>query len=485
MPALRTARRALPPVHPCSRLQRINEAPTSLGVSATARRRTTVVAHRTHSMPATFRLAFLPFCALLAALPSAVTSQSYQPVLSPAPGDSGATVEITRHPNGQLAKRVFLKNGKPHGLWQEWDAEGRATYAADWRDGGGEGLWLYFHPNGIVRERGYVTGDVWHGPSEGWHSNGQKSNDGTFVRGAKAGPFRYWSEDGTPRGPWVELLTPARTPVAVLSEGWPFAFNTWDITLAHDLELLFVGTGDDEGKQSRIMMRRWQQNVWQPVTLAPFADTTAAEGTPVTSPDGEWVYFSSTRHVATDPTNTKRELYRASRASGWKTVERITHTPMYGEVSLTLARDGRGVMWSGQPDGATRTGLYEVRLETSTAPGTSTPTPRVVIIADLTSLHTGDSSGEAYPVLSPDGSFLLFSNYDIGGAGTKEDVFISRRTTTGWSAPQRLTRNVNSSGDEKAVQLLDEGRVLLFSAPRAEGAPVYRVSLDAVLPPKR
>jgi hypothetical protein len=410
-----------------------------------------------------------------------ISAQTYQPVLSPMPGDSGATVETSRHPNGQLAKRVFLRNGKPHGLWQEWDTAGRVMYAADWRDGEGEGLWLYFHPNGIVRERSYVTGDVWHGPTEGWHANGQKSNEGTFVRGAKAAPFRYWGEDGTPRGPWVEFLTPAPEPVAVLTEGWPAGFNAWDITLSHDLELLFVGTGDNEGNGRRIMMRRWQQNAWQPLALAPFADTSAAEGTPTFSPDGEWVYFSSTRHVANEPSNTKRELYRASRASGWKTVERITHTAAYGEVSLSLARDGRGVMWSGRLDGSARMGLYEVRLDTATTTGTASLTPRVAIVADLSSLHTGDSSGESFPVLSPDGSFVLFSNYDIGGAGSKEDIFVARRTATGWSAPQRLARNVNSQGDEKAVQLLDAGRVLLFSSPRPEGAPVYRVSLDAAL----
>lgn len=437
-------------------------------------------------MPRTRLNALLPLCLMLVAMyATPVTAQSYQPVLSPTPGDSGATEETTRHPNGQLAKRLFLKNGKPHGLWQEWDTAGRVTYAADWRDGEGEGLWLYFHPNGIVRERSWVTRDVWHGPTEGWHANGQKSNEGTFVRGAKLAPFRYWREDGTPRGPWMELLTPSRSPVAVINEGWPTGFNAWDITLTSDLEVLFVGTGDSEGNKRRIMMRRWQQNAWQPVALAPFADTTATEGTPTVSADGEWVYFSSTRHVATEPSNTKRELYRASRASGWRKVERVTYTPKYGEVSLSVARDGRGVMWSGAPDGAARTGIYEVRLLSSPAKGATSATPRVVIVADLTSLHKGDTSGEAFPVLSPDGSFLLFSNYDIGGPGTKEDLFITRRTATGWSVPLRLTTGANSSGDEKAVQLLDEGRVLLFASPRAEGSPLYRVSLDAVLPPSR
>jgi hypothetical protein len=422
---------------------------------------------------------------VIAALPVLVSAQGYRPVLSPTSGDSGATEEVTRHPNGRLAKRVFRKAGKPHGLWQEWDTAGRVTYVADWREGEGEGLWLYFHPNGVVRERSYVTGDLWHGPSEGWHANGQKATEGTFVRGVKVAPFRYWREDGTPRGPWAELLTPSRTPEPVLAEGWPPGFNEWDMTLTADLELLFVGTGDDDGTRRRILMRRWQQNAWQAPVLAPFADATATEGSPMMSADGDWVYFSSTRHLMTEPGNPQRELYRASRASGWKTVERLTFTPRYGEVALSLARDGRGILWSGRTDGSARMGLYDVRVASTGVGSGGTPTPRVRIVADLSALHQGDVSGEAFPVLSPDGRQLLFSDYDIGGAGTKEDVFVTRRTTTGWSRPIRLIGGINTSADEKAVQLLDNGRVLLFRSTRAQGPGVYRVALDAVLAPAR
>ena len=408
---------------------------------------------------------------------SPLAAQGWQPTLSPALGDSGVDVEITRHPNGQLAKRVFRRFGQPHGLWQEWDADGRVTYLADWRDGLGEGVWTYFHPNGIVRSREWVTRDVWHGPSEGWHANGQKAFEGLNADGVKAGPFRYWREDGTPYGPAIELLAASRRVEPVLREGWPTPFNAWDLTLSPDLEVLFVGTGEDDGANRRILMRRWQRGVWQPLERAPFADSTAEEGSPVMSGDGAWVYFSSTRHVAREPDNPKRELYRASRASGWRTVQRVTFTPDYGEVSLTIARDGNGVLWSGRVDGSARTALYEVRLDTAAMVGGVTRAPRLAFVRDLSSLHTGDTSGEAFPVLSPDGSMLLFSNYDIGGAGTKEDVFVTRRTSAGWSTPERLSSVVNTPGDEKAVQLLDEGRVLLFSSPRGDGAPLYRLAL--------
>ncbi len=410
-----------------------------------------------------------------------VAAQDYRPVLTPVPSDPGAAVVLERHVNGQLAKRYVTRNGQAHGLWQEWDADGRLQMTLDWRDGKGEGAWTYFHPNGTVRSRDWVTGDIWHGPSESWHVNGQKASEGLFARGAKASPFRYWSEDGTPRGPWAELLAPGDDPVRALADDWPAGFQVWDVSLTRDLETLFVGTGDDAGNNRRIMMRRWQRDAWLPVERATFADTTAAEGSPMVSPDGEWVYFSSARHAAREPGNQRRDLYRASRASGWKTVERVTNTPRYGEVTLSLARDGRGVLWTDRRrNGAARMGCYEVRLRSPGVAGR----PSLSFVADLTTLHRNDVSGEAYPVLAPDGSFLLFSNSGIDGGRTKEDLFITKRTSSGWSTPRRLTGGAESSEDDTPSQLLDDGKVLLFTSSRAPGARVYRVSLDAVAPPE-
>ena len=424
--------------------------------------------------------AFAPSWSLLFVLCAApLAAQGYRPVLTPAPGDPRVDVEIERHPNGQLAKRVFRRDGQPHGLWQEWDAEGRVRLTAEWREGKGEGVWMYFHPNGIVSERSWVTADQWHGPSEGWHANGQKSFEGTFVRGAKDGPFRYWAENGTPRGPATQLLTDTLGPVAALAEGWPAGYNVWDLSLSRDLETLFIGTGDDEGRNRRIMVRRWQRGGWQPVEPAPFADSTASEGTPVVSPDGEWVYFSSARHAAAERDNPHRDLYRASRASGWKTVERVTNTPRYGEVTLSLARDGTGVLWTDRRrDGESKMGMYEVRLTTED----NAATPALAFVGDLNALHIGDSSGESYPVIAPDGSFVVFSNYDIGGLKTNEDMFVSRRTPAGWSPPRRLVGGSNTSENDTASQLLGDGTTLLFMSSRTTRSLAYTAALSAVLP---
>jgi hypothetical protein len=340
---------------------------------------------------------------------------------------------------------------------------------------------MYFHPNGLVSERSWVTADAWHGPSEGWHANGQKAFDGVFERGVKVAPFRYWTADGMQTGPAIELLSPRAEPTRVLAEGWPPGLNLWDVTFSPDLETVFVGTGDDDGNNRRIVVRRWMNSQWQPAAPAPFADTSAAEGSPVMSADGQWLYFSSDRHSAREPLNTRRDLYRASRASGWKTVERVTNTPSYGEVALSLATSGVGVLWTDRRrNGEARMGLYEVRVLPADRREKNT---RIRIVADLSTLHIGDASGEAFPALGADGSYLLFSNYDVARRGSKEDIYIVRRTANGWSKPLAISSAVNSSADDIPVQLLSNGATLLFRSTRGGASGLYTVSTAAVLPP--
>jgi hypothetical protein len=399
-------------------------------------------------------------------------ASEYNPVLTPVPGDPAVTIEITQHENGRVAKRAFRKNGKLDGLFQEWDANGYLTLVAEWRDDKGEGVWMYFHPNGIVRERSYVTRDLWHGPSEGWHANGQKAFHGEFDLGVKRAPFRYWDEQGQAFGPAVELAAQGPEPRIILTDFFPKGFNAWDVTFSIDLETMFVGTGDDDGENRRIMMRQWRGNAWTALEPAPFADLGAAEGTPISSHDGEYVYFSSDRHKADEPDNPARDLYRVSRRSRWTKVERVTATHEYGEVALTTAAGGLGVMWTDRRlDGEARIGFYEVAV------GADPQDLR--ILRNLNDLQTGDSSGEAFPMLTPDGAVLLFSNYDLLGRGTQEDIYISFRENDGWSAPRPIGSPLTTAGNDTAVQVIG-GDTVIISSSDPQGSRLYAMSLQSL-----
>jgi antitoxin component YwqK of YwqJK toxin-antitoxin module len=410
---------------------------------------------------------------------AAVSAQQPNPVLTPAESDPKAEEVREFHENGQLSKLFFRRDGQADGFWQEWDEEGRPRYFGEWSNGKGEGLWLYFHPNGVVRERSHVLDDIWHGVTEGWHPNGQKAFDGIFTNGVRLNIFRYWNETGLPAGPWAEVglaqSPDGAEPRKIAFGEWPEDFAKWDFSLTPDLQTMFIATGDEDGANRRILQRRWQNGKWLELEPAAFGNTSAAEGTPIASYDGEWVYFSSDRHKAAEPDNTLRDIYRASRSSGWKEVQRVTQTPAYGEISLSYALNGRGVMWTDRRmDGSRQMGLYEVRLSES---GPADP-PQIEVVSGLNDFHENDPSNENYAAISPDGATLVFANYDIGGGGTDEDLYLSRTSATGWTRPVSLGPLVNTAGFESNPLFVGDGKVLLFQRAVGDMREIYSVPIE-------
>lgn len=362
---------------------------------------------------------------------------------------------VARHPDGRLSQRYAVRDGRADGAWLEWYDTGAVRAYLEWKAGLGDGVWVYFHPNGEVSERSEVRDDIWHGPTEGWHANGVKAFEGRFDRGVRPVPSRRWNDAGQAVGPWVELRGGPEAR-RVLTDGWTSDRPLWDFALSPDLETLFVATGRPDGDGRQVLIRRWRSGAWTAPEPAPFADPAASEGMPAMAPDGRHVYFSSDRHKVDEPDNPNRELYRASAASGWRTVERVTTTPAYGEVSLSFNAAGDGVLWTGRrPDGEARMGLYEIAMSPENPPTLS-------IVRSLNDLHVGDPSNENSAAISPDGRFIVFANYDVEGPGQDEDLYLACRLPGGWGAPQSLGSSVNTSGTESSPQIIDDGRSLVW-----------------------
>lgn len=98
--------------------------------------------------------------------------------------------------SGQIKLRRSVVEGKAVGLWMEWYESGIPRFLAEWDNGKGHGLWVYFHENGQLRARETVVQDIWHGISEFWYANGLKRSEGYHRQGQKHGAWNYWNEDG-------------------------------------------------------------------------------------------------------------------------------------------------------------------------------------------------------------------------------------------------------------------------------------------------
>ncbi|MEO8823356.1 MAG: OmpA family protein [Ginsengibacter sp.] len=81
---------------------------------------------------------------------------------------------------------------------------------------------------------------------------------------------------------------------------------------------------------------------------------------------------------------------------------------------------------------------------------------------------------ESTPSLSPDKRDLYFSSSRPGGYGGR-DIWVSHRTETGWSQPENLGSDINTSGDESTPFIHADNQTLYFNS---SGLPGYSEKPD-------
>lgn len=75
-----------------------------------------------------------------------LTAQSKKPVME----KEGDLIKATYfHDNGEIAQIGFFKNGKTHGQWKMYDANGKKTAVANYDQGKKTGKWLFWSEDGL------------------------------------------------------------------------------------------------------------------------------------------------------------------------------------------------------------------------------------------------------------------------------------------------------------------------------------------------
>lgn len=89
-------------------------------------------------------------------------------------------------------------------------------------------------------------------------------------------------------------------------------------------------------------------------------------------------------------------------------------------------------------------------------------------VSDLKQLSlSGDFSRDLHPSISSDGSILVFASDQFPSSGGL-DLFVSRKTSVGWSSPRNLGEHINTSGHEW-FPFLDKYNNLWFSSTGHSG----------------
>ena len=221
-----------------------------------------------------------------------------------------------------------------------------------------------------------------------------------------------------------------------------------------------------DGEHSTILVSNRVNGAWSTPITARFSGRWN-DMEPAFSADGRYIIFVSSRPI--DPAGRPIDgffggaiqkggggnLWRVDRRrdGSWGTPKRLPGTVNAGTNVFAPSLVADGTLFFMRPDPTT----HRFRLYSST------PGPKGYQAAAPLPFSTGATT-DVDPVVSRDGKVMVFGSGRAPAAGM--DLFVSRRTPSGWSEPQHLGTRVNSPGSDAEPRLSPDERTLYFSSER-------------------
>ena len=186
-----------------------------------------------------------------------------------------------------------------------------------------------------------------------------------------------------------------------------------------------------------------------PVNMGPEINTADDEYLPEVTADENTLIF--TRQI-----NRNEDFYKSVKVDGkWQTATYLSkniNTPNYNEGAQSISQDGKFLFFTGcnRPDGLGRCDIYIARKQ-----GDDWGKPY-----DLNP-PVNTPGWESQPSISSDGRTLYFVSNRKGGYGGY-DIWKSTVTDKGWSEPENLGPNINTSFDEQSPYIHADDSTLYF-----------------------
>ncbi len=194
-----------------------------------------------------------------------------------------------------------------------------------------------------------------------------------------------------------------------------------------------------------------------------------AHGTPVISPDGERLFFTSDMPSGKKTRSRDNVWFMNKTPAGWGKPVPLGIKGFRGSVNayFSLADSGK-IYFSVKPFSADASiDIYSAEPDGDGFKN-ATLLPRE-INSDLLEMD---------PFISPDESYLIFSR---GGNGASIDLFISFRGKDGaWSEAHNMGEAINSSGFERFPYVSPDGKYLFFTSDRDGSPEIYWVNAAVI-----
>ena len=188
---------------------------------------------------------------------------------------------------------------------------------------------------------------------------------------------------------------------------------------------------------------------FKPINIGAEINTADDEYLPTITADESTLIF--TRKI-----NNNEDFYKSIKVDDkWQTATYLSdhiNTPRYNEGAQSISQDGKVLFFTGcnRPDGLGRCDIYIAQKK-----GDDWSKPY-----DLTP-PINTSGWESQPSISADGRTLYFVSNRKGGYGGY-DIWKSNLSNQGWSEPENLGPNINTSFDEQSPFIHPDDSTLYF-----------------------
>jgi hypothetical protein len=239
---------------------------------------------------------------------------------------------------------------------------------------------------------------------------------------------------------------PSKSPIPFMPEIIPEGALVHRGIFSPALNEYYFTVSDQKFEKFDVYVMRWEGTNWSAAEVAPFNSEYNDHGTSF-SPDGDVVYFSSTRPAPSAGVVGTWHIWRSVYVyDEWAEPEFVDIPNMRDRLVShpSLSRDGVMYFHAGNPD-YSDLDIYSSQLIN----GAFQDAVRL-----SSSINSGDS--EVTPFVSPDGTYLLFER--------APDLYISQKDGRGqWTPARRLPEKINIRGKGNPF-VTSDGKYLFYVA---------------------
>ncbi len=233
-------------------------------------------------------------------------------------------------------------------------------------------------------------------------------------------------------------------------------FDESRIAFTPDGKTVWFGKSVTWSDVSILVFSHLKNGRWAEPEIAPFSGRWR-DSEPFISPDGNRLFFSSTRPMDDKTTKTDSDIWMVEKnATGWSEPKNLgpTINTAAQEMSPSVDREGTLYFASTRAGGRGSLDIYRSRMVAGkyTAPEN---------LGEAINTAGPDSD----PCIDASGQKLFFASIRPGGAGAW-DIYASANSNGRWAAARSLGEAINTRAAERWPALSSDGRHLLFTSSR-------------------